>query len=101
MLGHVETRQQELLASPQWDKAETALQYTGIPGVGDNSPMRHCACQLPREEHQPLHPIHSVGRSGGKPHDKLGQGASDDDFIPATSTAQATTISHTATQPIL
>jgi hypothetical protein len=38
----------------------------------------------------------SVGRSGGKPHDKLvGNGAeSDDDFIPATPTAQATTISH-------
>jgi hypothetical protein len=50
----------------------------------------------PMEEHRPLHPIHLVGRSGGKPHDKLlGNGAdSDDDFIPATSTAQATTISH-------
>jgi hypothetical protein len=43
------------------------------------------------------HPIHSVGRSGGKPHDKLvGNGAdtSDDDFIPATATAQEATISH-------
>jgi hypothetical protein len=50
---------------------------------------------------RPLHPIHLVGRSGGKPHDKLGQGAGDDDFIPATSTAQATTINHTATPTIL
>jgi hypothetical protein len=26
-------------------------QPTGIPGVGDNSPVRHCACQLPRRSH--------------------------------------------------
>jgi hypothetical protein len=44
---------------------------------------------------RPLHPIHSVGRSGGKPHNKLGNGAdSDDNFIHATPTAQSTTISH-------
>jgi hypothetical protein len=37
----------------------------------------------------------TVGRSGGKPRDKLGNGAdSDDVFVPATPTAQATTISH-------
>jgi hypothetical protein len=41
----------------------------------------------------------TVGRSGGKPHNKLvGNGAdSDDDFIPATSTAQEATISHIST----
>jgi hypothetical protein len=45
---------------------------------------------------RPLHPIQSVGRNGWKPHNKLGNCAdSDDNFIPATSTAhQATTISH-------
>jgi hypothetical protein len=54
--------------------------------------------QADSHSERPLHPIqsNSVGRSGGKPHDKLvGNGAdSDDDFIPATPTAQATTISH-------
>jgi hypothetical protein len=50
----------------------------------------------PTRSGRPLHPIHLVGRSGGKPRDKLlGNGAdSDDVFVPATPTAQATTISH-------
>jgi hypothetical protein len=44
-------------------------------------------------------PIHSVGRSGGKPHDKLvgNVAESDNDFIPATSRAQEATISHIST----
>jgi hypothetical protein len=50
-------------------------QHTGIPGVGDNSPIQHCACQLPRVQRSNDHCTQSntVGRSGGKPHDKLGQ----------------------------
>jgi hypothetical protein len=53
--------------------------------------------QADSHSERPLHPILLVGSSCGKPHDKPvgNNGAdSDDDFIPATSTAQATTISH-------
>jgi hypothetical protein len=91
MLGHVETRQQQ-------------IQPTGIPGVGDNSPERRRASQLPQ----------GPGASGdGSTPNPFGWQewreatrqarpmASDDDFIPATSRAQEATISRTATHPIL
>jgi hypothetical protein len=77
-----------------------AIQPTEIPGVARTTKMGDApptgTVQAYSHSERLLHPIHSVGRSGGKPHDKLiGNGAdSDDDFIPATSTAQATTISH-------
>jgi hypothetical protein len=48
-----------------------------------------------RGAEDPCTQSNTVGRSGGKPRDKLGNGAdSDDVFVPATPTAQATTISH-------
>jgi hypothetical protein len=77
-----------LLAFPRWVKA-AATTYRN-PRSGSQS------VQADSRSERPLHPIHSVGRSGGKPHDKLvGNGAdSDDDFIPATSRAQEATISH-------
>jgi hypothetical protein len=83
MLGHVETRQQQ-------------IQPTGIPGVGDNFPERHRASQLPQR----------AGASGDGSTNPFGWQewreatrqarpmASDEDFIPATSRAQEATISH-------
>jgi hypothetical protein len=48
---------------------------TGIPGVGDNSPERHRASQLPQgpgaSGDDSTHRSILVGRSGGKPRDKL------------------------------
>jgi hypothetical protein len=79
-----------LLAFPRWVKAAAAAIH--LLESQEWEPIR--ASQLPREENDRCTQSNSVGRSGGKPHDKLvGNGAdSDDNFIPATSTAQATTI---------
>jgi hypothetical protein len=70
-------------------------QTTGIPGVGANSPRK----STPTRGGTDCTQYNTVGRSGGKPHDKLvGNGAdSDDDFIPATATAREATISHIST----
>jgi hypothetical protein len=86
-----------LLAFPQIGSRRQQQQINNLPESQEWEPNR--SSQLLREEQRLLHPIHSVRRSGTKPHNKLvGNGAdSDDDFIPATSKAQATTISHIST----
>jgi hypothetical protein len=53
-----------------WVKA-AAKQSTGIPGVGDNLPMRHCASLLPQREASAPNPFGWQEWGVPSPRDKL------------------------------